>query len=70
MDKIFNNSKNSKICDLHRLSLNVTNKIGQNRSDNYVALSSLSIFYTWKNINKLYKNNIKYELQRGRMNLN
>ena len=70
MDKIFNNSKNSKICDLHRLLLNVTNKIGQNRSDNYVALSSLSIFYTWKNINKLYKNNIKYELQRGRMNLN
>ena len=53
MDKIFINSKNSKICDLHRLSLNVTNKIGQNRSDNYVALSNLSIFYTWKNINKL-----------------
>ena len=28
-----------------------------NRSDKYVASSNLSIYYTWKNIKKLYKNN-------------
>ena len=27
------------------------------RSDKYVALSSLSIYYTWKNIKKSFKNN-------------
>ena len=37
--------------------LNLTNKINQKRSDKYVALSYLSLFYTWKNIKKSYKNN-------------
>ena len=27
------------------------------RSDKYVALSNLGIYYTWKNIKKSYKNN-------------
>ena len=44
------NSKNSKTSDPHRLSLSVTDKINLKRSDTYVALSNLSIYYTWKNI--------------------
>ena len=32
-------------------------KINLKRSDKYVALSNLSIYYTWKNIKKSYKNN-------------
>ena len=46
------NSENSKTTDPHRLLLNLTDKINLNRIDKYVALSSLSIYYTWKNIKK------------------
>ena len=51
------NSKNSKISAPHRLLLNLTDKINLKRSDKYVALSNLSIYYTWKNTKTLYKNN-------------
>ena len=51
------NSENSKTSDPHRLLLNLTDKINLSRSDKYVALSNLSIYYTWKNIKKSYKNN-------------
>ena len=57
MDTIFINSENSKTSDPHRLLLNISNKIDLKRSDKYVALSNLSIFYTWKNIKKSYQNN-------------
>ena len=56
MDTIFMNSKNSGTSDPHRLLLNLTDKINLKRSNNYVALSNLSIYYTWKNIKKPYKN--------------
>ena len=57
MDTIFMNSENSKTSDPHRLFLNLTDKINLTRSDKYVALSNLSIYYTWKNIKKSHKNN-------------
>ena len=41
------NSENSKTSDPHNLK----------RLDKYVALSSFSIYYTWKNMKKSYKNN-------------
>ena len=50
MDTIFMNSKISKTSDSHRLLLNLTEKINLKRSDKYVALSNLSVYYTWKNI--------------------
>ena len=37
--------------------LKLTDKINLKRSDKYVALSNLSIYYTWKNMKKSYKNN-------------
>ena len=40
------NSKNSKTSDPHKLLLNLTDKINLKRSDKYVALSNLSIYYT------------------------
>ena len=43
MDAIFINSKNSKTSEPHRLLLNITDKINLKRSDNYFALSNLSI---------------------------
>ena len=51
------NSKNSKTSDSHRLLLNLPDIINLERSDKYVALSNLSMYYTWKNIEKSYKNN-------------
>ena len=51
------NSKNGKTTDLHRLLLNLTDKIDFRRKDKYIALSNLSIYYAWKNTKKSYKNN-------------
>ena len=51
------NSENSKTHDPHRLLLNFLDKINSRRSGKYVASSNLSIYYTWKNIKKSYKNN-------------
>ena len=57
MNTIFMNSKNSKTSDPHRLLLNLTDKIDLRRKDKYIALSNLSIYYTWKNVKKSYMNN-------------
>ena len=57
MDTIFMNSENSKTSDPRRLLLNISDKINLKRSDKYVALSNLTIYYTCKNIKKLYNNN-------------
>ena len=51
------NSEKSKTSAPHRLLLNLLDKINLKRSDKYVALSNLSIYNTWKNIKKSYKNN-------------
>ena len=50
-------SEHSKTSDPHRLFLNLSDKINLKRSDKYVALSNLSIYYAWKNIKKSYNNN-------------
>ena len=51
------NSENSKTSDPLRLLLNLSDKKDFKRSDKYVALSNLSIYYTLKKIKKLYKKN-------------
>ena len=48
------NSENNKTSDTYRLLLNLSDKI----INKYIALSNLTIYYTWKNIKKLYKNDI------------
>ena len=57
MNTIVTNSNNGKMSDPHRLLLNLTDKIDLRRKDTYIALSNISIYYTWKNIKKSYKNN-------------
>ena len=69
MDPIFMNSKNSKTSDPHRLLLNLTNKINLKRIYEYVALSNISIFYTWKSIKESLVN-LKFQLQHGMKNVN
>ena len=57
IDNILMRSDNSKTSDPHRLSLlNLLDTTNFKTSDEYVGLSNLSIFYTWKNIKKSNKN--------------
>ena len=46
MNTIFMYSENSKTSDIHRLLLNLFDKINLKRSDKYDALSNLSIYYS------------------------
>ena len=50
---MFMNSENSKTSDPHKLLPNLSDKLNLKKSDKYVALANLSIYYTWKNIKKV-----------------
>ena len=56
MDTIFINTENGRTSEYHVLLLNLTNNIDL-RSEKTVALSNLSIYYTWKNIKSSCNNN-------------
>ena len=56
LNKISKGKLNQKIKILNR-RLNLLDKINLKRSQEYVALSNLSFYYAWKNIEKSYKNN-------------
>ena len=70
MDTIFINSENSKTFDPYRLLPNLSGKRNLMRSNKYITLSNLSIYYTWKKIKKSYKVNLKYQLRHGMKKLN
>ena len=57
MDTIFMNSENSKTSKLHVLILKLTNKLDLRIGEKVIALSNLSIYYTWRNIKNSYNNN-------------
>ena len=57
MDTIFMNSENSRTSKYHILTLKLTDKLDLRRGQKTVALSNLSIYYTWKNIKSSYNNN-------------
>ena len=48
MYTIFMNSENSRTSEYHVLVLNLTDKLDLIRGQKTVALSNLSIYYTWK----------------------
>ena len=53
------NSENSKTSELYVLILMLTDELDlRRRSEKSIALSNLSIYYTWKNIKNSYNNNI------------
>ena len=58
MDTIFMNSENSKTPKPYVLVLKLTNKLDLRIGKKIIALSNLSIYYTWKNIKSSYNNNI------------
>ena len=57
MDTMFMNSENRKNSEPYVLILKLTNKLDLRIGENVIALSNLSIYYTWKNIKSSYNNN-------------
>ena len=57
METMFINRENSKTNELHKFVLNLSQRLNFRSSNKHVALQNLSIYYTWKNIRKQYKNN-------------
>ena len=53
MDTIFINSEKRKTPKPHILILKLVNKLNLRFDEKIIALSNLSIYYTWKNIKKL-----------------
>ena len=58
---IFMNLENSKTSKPHILNLKLTDKLDLRIDGKVIALSNLSIYYTWKNI-KSSKNNNKFKM--------
>ena len=57
MNTTFVNSENSKTSKPHVLERKLTNKLNLRLGEKIIALSNLSIYYTWKNIKNSYNNN-------------
>ena len=71
MDTIFMNLENSRTPKPHILLLKLIDKLDLRIGKKGIALSNLSIYYTWKNIKSSYNNNkFRYNLQHGMINLN
>ena len=57
METIFMNTEKSKRNEPHKSLLNLPQRLDIESSNKHVALQNLSLYYTWKNIRKQYKNN-------------
>ena len=57
MDTIFMNSEKSRTLEYRVLVLTLADKLDLRRGPKSVALSNLSIYYTWKNIKNSFRNN-------------
>ena len=56
MEKIYVNTENSKTNELDKFVFNLSQRPDSRRSNKHVSLHNFSIYYTWKNIKKHYKN--------------
>ena len=57
MKTVFINTENSQTNEPHKFILNLSQRLDLRSSDKHVPLQNLSIYYTWKNMRKQYKNN-------------
>ena len=57
MDTIFMNSENSRRREPHILKLKLTDKLDLRLDKKVIALSNVSMYYTWSNIKSSYNNN-------------
>ena len=61
MDTIFMNSENSRTPEPHILKLKLTDKLDLRLDKKVIALSNVSMYYTWNNIKSSY-NNDKFKI--------
>ena len=57
METFFMNTKNSKTNESHRFKYDLIDKLDFKNLNKNMALGSLSIHYTWKNVKSTYNNN-------------
>ena len=57
METFFMNTKNSKTNEPHRFKYDIIDKLDLRNPNKNMALANLSIYYTWKNVKSIYKNN-------------
>ena len=57
METIFMNTENDKTNGPHKFVLNLSQRLDLRSSNTHVGFQNLSVYYTWKNIRKQYKNN-------------
>ena len=57
METFFMNTKNSKTSEPHRLKYNLIDNLDLKNPNKNMALASLSIYYTRKNVKLIYNNN-------------
>ena len=57
METFFMNTKNSKTNESHRFKYDLIDKLNLKNLNKNMALGSLSIYYTWKNVKSTYNNN-------------
>ena len=57
METIFLNTEDSKTNEPHRFRLSLADKLNLKNVNKNIALGSLSIYDTWKNIKLAYNNN-------------
>ena len=56
------NSENSRASAYNVLVLKLTDKLDLRRGQKNIALSNLSVYYTWKNIKSSYNNNNRFKI--------
>ena len=61
METFFMNTKNSKTNESHRFKYDLIDKLDFKNPNKNMALGSLSIYYTWKNVKSTY-NNHKFKI--------
>ena len=61
METFSMNSKNSKTNERNRFKYDLFDKLDFKNPNKNIALANLSIYYTWKNVKSIYKNN-KFKL--------
>ena len=61
METFFVNTKNSKTNESHRFKYDLIDKLDLKNPNKNMALDSLSIYYTWKNVKSTY-NNYKFKI--------
>ena len=57
MENFFMNTKNSKTSEPYRFKFDLIDKLHLRNPNKNMALANLSIYYTWKNVKSIYKNN-------------